>query len=63
MPYIILCESPDGAVSVYAESDDDPTTAIVFPTKSDVRKAIEESVLLQGLPIQRVKLKMKYGGE
>jgi hypothetical protein len=59
MPYIILCETPDGKISVYAESDDDPTTAIVFPTESDVCKAIQESILLQGLPIQRVKLKMK----
>jgi hypothetical protein len=59
MPYIILCERPDGKISVYAESDDDPTSAVIFPTKSDVREEIQESILLQGLPIQRVKLKMK----
>lgn len=58
--YIILAQSPDGKIGVYAVSDDDPTTAVIFNSMEEVRHEIDDCLLLQGLPIQIVKLNMDY---
>ena len=58
--YIILAQSPDGAIGVYGESDDNPSAAIVFNSMDEVRHEISECLLLQGLPIQIVKLDLAY---
>lgn len=58
--YIILAQHPDGAIGVYAASDKRPTVALVFNSMEEVRHEIGDSILLQGLPIQIVKLDMDY---
>jgi len=57
--YIILAQWDD-KIGVYAVSDDDPTTAVIFNSMEEVRHEIGDSILLQGLPIQIVKLDMAY---
>jgi hypothetical protein len=61
--YVILAQSPDGKIGVYAVSDDEPTTAVVFDNMKEVRREIRDCILLQGLPIQIVKLDMVYSLE
>ena len=58
--YIILAQSPDGNIGVWAESDDRPTVAVIFNSMDEVRHEIGDSILLQGLPIQIVKLDLAY---
>lgn len=58
--YIILAQSPDGNIGVYAESDERPTIAVIFNSMEEVRHEIDDCLLLQGLPIQIVKLDLDY---